>query len=298
MDAMTSLKVFATVAELRSFTAAADRLSLSPAMASKHLQSLEARLGARLLNRTSRSVSLTEAGALYLDRVRPLLEGLDEAEARLSQTTVNPRGTLKLSLPVWMAGPSFARIIAAYRVRYPDVMFDLDLSGKRVNLVEDGYDVALRVTFSLDEGLIAKKLMDVSFLLVGSPELLARLGEPKSLSDLQGAPFLAYSPVASTGRVRFGQGAAAEEVQFLNVVQSTNENLLYYAAREGVGLAMMPHPLVAADLASGALCRVLPDAPPPTAPLYAVYADRSYLPAKVRSFLDFIAAPDGLIAFG
>lgn len=293
MDSLLSLRVFAAVAEARSFAAVADRMNISPAMTSKHVQHIEAEVGARLLNRTSRSVSLTEAGAIYLAAVHPLLEGLDDASARLAQSTIDPRGRLKVSLPVWLAEPGFVRVLAAYRARYPEVAFDLDLSGRQVNLVEDGYDLALRVSPALDDGLIARRLIDITFQMVATPALLDRIGRPARIDDLTGAPFLAYSPVTTGGRVRLGLGPNAPEVRMTPVMQSANETVLFQAALESMGIAMMPHMVCRGHLAEGRLEKVLPDLPAPTVALSAIYPARSYLPAKTRSFLDFLAGPEG-----
>jgi len=293
MDSLLSLRVFAAVADAKSFAAVADRLGLSAAMTSKHVQHIEAEVGARLLNRTSRSVSLTEAGAIYLAAVRPLLEGLDEAGARLAQSTLDPRGTLKISLPVWLAEPGFVRVLAAYRARFPAVHLDLDLSGRQVNLVEDGYDLALRVSPALDEGLIARRLADITFHIVATPGLLDRIGRPREVADLTGAPFLAYSPISAGGRVRLGLGQNAPEIRMTPVLQSANETVLFQAALEGMGIAIMPHLAVRSHLAEGRLEQLLPDLPAPTVGLSAIYPDRSYLPAKTRSFLDFLAGPEG-----
>ncbi|MFK7856892.1 MAG: LysR family transcriptional regulator [Granulosicoccus sp.] len=294
MDTLQSLRVLAAVAEHKSFTFASNLLGLSPAMTSKHVQHIEARVGARLLNRNSRNVSLTEAGARYLASVRPLLEGLDEAESQLSEATMAATGTLKVSMPVWMANPSFARIIAAYHTKNPAVVLDLDLSGRKINLVEEGVDLALRVARSLDEGLIARKLAQVEFLLVGSPGFLNRQGRPDSVDDLIDAPFLIYSQIAAGGRFRFGEGDDAMDFKVSPVLQSGNETLIHLGAREGMGFAFLPHWLVTDDFHNGVLEPVLPGSPWPKVPLYAIYPDRSYLPAKVRSFLDFLAGPDGM----
>ena len=180
MDTLTSLRVFCLAAELKSFTAAGARLGLSPAMASKHVTHLESRLGTRLLNRTSRHVSLTEAGGLYFNQAKQMLDGLDEVEAVISNVTVVPRGTLRFSAPVWAANVGFTRMLADYHQRYPDVSFDMDLSGRIVNLLDEGFDLALRAMAPdrLDPGLIARPLMEVSFHLVGSPAYLARTGRP------------------------------------------------------------------------------------------------------------------------
>lgn len=294
MDALVGLRVFMTVADLRSFSAAAERLGMSAAMTSKHVQHLEARVGARLLNRTSRSVSLTESGTLYLTSVRTLLEGLEQAEAQLSHTTVSPKGTLKVSLPVWMAHPAFARLLAGFHMQHPAVTLDLDLSGRKVSLVEEGFDLALRVTAVLDDTLIARRLAAIRFTLVGTPELLDRLGRPQTPEQLKGAPFLAYSPVAPDGRLRLGTGPNAAELHLTPVLLSGNETLLYLAAREGLGLSIMPHWLVQEDLAEGRLEAALPAQRWPEVTLHAIYPNRSYLPAKTRCFLDFLTGPQGL----
>lgn len=293
MNSLLSLRVFAAVAETKSFAAVAERMGLSAAMTSKHVQHIEAAVGARLLNRTSRSVSLTEAGAIYLAAVRPLLEGLDDASARLAQSTLEPRGTLKISLPVWLAEPGFVRVLAAYRARHCEVMLDLDFSGRQVNLIEDGYDLALRVSPALDEGLIARRLAHVTFHMVAAPALLDRIGRPRAIADLNGAPFLAYSPISTGGRLRLGLGPGAPEIRMTPVLQSANETVLFQAALEGMGIAIMPHLIARAHLSDGRLEQVLPDLPGPTVSLSAVYPDRSYLPAKTRSFLDFLAGPQG-----
>jgi DNA-binding transcriptional LysR family regulator len=265
-------------------------------MTSKHIQHIEARVGARLLNRNSRNVSLTEAGAIYLATVSPLLEGVDEVEAQLSETTLAAHGTLKVSMPVWMANSSFARIIAAYHRENPNVVLDFDLSGRQINLVEEGIDLALRVAITLDDGLIARKLDQVNFLLVASPEFLERFGQPATVDDLDGAPFLAYNQMAPRGRIRYGEGADALDIRIAPVLQSGNETLIHLGAREGMGFAFLPHWLATEDLDKGLLEAVMPEVNWPKVPLYAIYPDRSYLPAKVRSFLDYLAGTNGLEA--
>ncbi len=295
MDTLLSLRVFAEVAEHRNFAAVAQRMGLSPAMTSKHVQHVEARVGARLLNRNSRNVSLTEAGAQYLRTVRPLIEGLAEAEAQLTTDALSPRGILKISMPVWLSNPAFARILAAYHQQNPHVRFDLDLSGRKINMVEEGIDLALRVAFKLDEGLIARKLAEVTFQLVAAPAFLDRFGRPETAEDLHDAPLLAYAQVAPDGRIRFG-GAEGLDVKLRPVMVSGNEDILHHAAIAGMGFGMLPNWATRDDLASGRLEVVLPGFPWPKLPIQAIYADRSYMPAKVRSFLDFLAGPEGVVA--
>jgi DNA-binding transcriptional LysR family regulator len=246
-----------------------------------------------LCNRNSRNVSLTEAGARYLMTVRPLLEGLEEADAQVSETTLAATGTLKVSMPVWMANPTFARIISAYHVQNPNVVLDLDLSGRKINLVEEGVDLALRVTETLDEGFIARKLTMVEFPLVAAPAFLETVGRPKTTDDLNGAPFLIYDAMAASGRIRYGKGESAIDIKSKLVLQTGNETLIHLGACQGMGFAFLPHWLATDDLESGRLETVLPEMGYPRVPLTAIYPDRSFLPAKVRSFLDFLAGPDG-----
>lgn len=293
MDTLLSLRVFAAVAEHKSFSLVAERMNLSAAMTSKHVQHVEARVGARLLNRNSRNVSITEAGANYLATVRPLLEGLEEAEAQLSETSTGASGTLKVSMPVWMANTGFARLALAYHRHNPNVVLDLDLSGRKINLVEEGVDLALRVSTTLDESLIARKLASIAFRLVASPEFLDNHGRPEKLEDLNGAPFLVYNHVAAGGVIRYGVGKDVREIKFKPVLLSGNETLIHQAARVGMGFAVLPQLLASDDISEGLLEPVLPGVACPEVPLYAIYPDRSYLPAKVRSFLDFLAGPDG-----
>lgn len=293
MDTLLSLRVFAEVAEHKNFSAVADRLNISPAMTSKHVKHVEARVGARLLNRNSRNVSLTEAGAEYLQTIRPLLDGLAEAEAQLTKDSLSPRGTLRMSMPVWMSNPAFANILAAYHQQNPHVTFDIDLSGRKINMVEEGIDLALRVAFKLDDGLIARKLGDVTFQMAAAPAFLDSFGRPETPDDLNDAPMLAYSQVAADGRIKFG-GEKGVDLKLRPILVSSNESILHQAAVAGMGFTMLPIWAAQNDVKGGQLETILPETVWPKLPIQAIYADRSYLPAKVRSFLDFLAGPEGL----
>ncbi|MBR0795343.1 LysR family transcriptional regulator [Bradyrhizobium jicamae] len=290
MDTLTSMRVFCLVAELKSFVAAADRLNISPAMASKHVMQLEKRLGTRLLNRTSRRVSLSESGAIYFEQTRPMLESLDEVETAVSKATVVPRGMLRLTAPVWMANPGFAGILADYQVRYPDVRLDVDLSGRMVNLVEEGFDLALRATGAPDPALIARPIARVAFRMVASPAYLDRVGRPTQPTDLSGQALLHYALYSPGESISFQGEGGTQTVKFNPVLRSGNETLLHLAALRGMGLAFLPQWLVADDLAAGRLVHILPEQVIFEGRLFAVYPSRKYLSAKVRTFIDFIAA--------
>ena len=289
MDSLVSMRVFCLVAELKSFAAAAQRLRISPAMASKHVMQLEKRLGTRLLNRTSRRVSLSESGALYFEQARQMLDSLDEVEAAVSKATVVPRGSLRLTAPVWMANAIFAGVLADYQARYPEVRLDIDLSGRLVNLVEEGFDLALRATGAPDEALIARAITNVPFYLVAAPVYLKRAGRPATFADLSGQALLHYALYPGES-FSFQGEHGPETVKLDPVLRSGNETLLHMAALEGMGLAFLPKWLVAEDIASGRLEHLMPGQVIFEGKLFAVYPSRKYLSAKVRTFIDFIAA--------
>jgi DNA-binding transcriptional LysR family regulator len=289
MDTLVSMRVFCLVAELKSFAAAAQRLRISPAMTSKHVMQLEKRLGTRLLNRTSRRVSLSESGTLYFEQARQMLDSLDEVEAAVSKATVVPRGTLRLTAPVWMANAIFAGVLADYQARYPEVRLDVDLSGRLVNLVEEGFDLALRATGAPDEALIARPITSVPFRLVATPAFLKRAGRPETFADLSGQPLLHYALYPGES-FSLNTNGTVETVKLNPVLRSGNETLLHMAALEGMGFAFLPKWLVTEDIASGRLVHVLPDKVIFEGRLLAVYPSRKYLSAKVRTFIDFVAA--------
>ncbi|MGY8679889.1 LysR family transcriptional regulator [Bradyrhizobium sp. UFLA05-153] len=289
MDSLVSMRVFCLVAELKSFATAAQRLRISPAMASKHVMQLERRLGTRLLNRTSRRVSLSESGTLYFEQARQMLDSLDEVEAAVSKATVVPRGVLRLTAPVWMANATFAGVLAEYQARYPEVRLDVDLSGRLVNLVEEGFDLALRATGAPDEALIARPISSVPFYMVAAPAFLKRAGRPTKLADLSGQALLHYALYPGESFTFTGE-RGTETVKLNPVLRSGNETLLHMAALEGMGFAFLPKWLVTDDIAAGRLEHVMPDQIIFVGKLFAVYPSRKYLSAKVRTFIDFIAA--------
>ncbi|MDF0520828.1 LysR family transcriptional regulator [Bradyrhizobium yuanmingense] len=289
MDSLVSMRVFCLVAELKSFVTAAERLRISPAMASKHVMQLEKRLGTRLLNRTSRRVSLSESGTLYFEQARQMLDSLDEVEAAVSNATVVPHGTLRLTAPVWMANAMFAGVLADYQACYPEVRLDVDLSGRLVNLVEEGFDLALRATAAPDEALIARPITNIPFYMVAAPAYFKRVGRPQGLADIAGHALLHYA--LYPGESFSFEGERGPEAIKLNpVLRSGNETLLHMAALQGMGLAFLPKWLVTADIAAGRLEHVMPEKIIFTGKLFAVYPSRKYLSAKVRTFIDFVAA--------
>src|SRR5882757_5190941 len=185
MDTLLSMKVFRQVIESGTFVGAAERLAVSTAMTSKHLMHLEKHLGTRLLNRSSRSLSLTESGKLFLERCKGILEDVEEAELVVGSVSGVPRGTLRVSAPSWAATRTMVDMVAAYRQRYPEVVVDLSFEDRFVDLVEEGYDLAVRATTDQPPaGLIARPLRPMPFVIAASKEYVNRCGVPQSPEDL------------------------------------------------------------------------------------------------------------------
>lgn len=289
MDTLVSMRVFRRVVELESFVAAATRMNISPAMTSKHVMHLERHLGARLLNRSSRHLSLTEIGKVYFEQCRDVLDNLDQAEAAVSHTAVVPCGVLKISAPVWCANRLFTKALADYRATYPEVTLDVDLSGRMVNLVEEGFDLALRASRTLDDNLIARPITPFRFQLVGAPAYLARAGRPSRAAELERHAMITYSLVSFESGIPVNGPHGEETVKMNSVLKTNNESLMHDAALDGMGLALLPSWLVEEDIAAARLERLMPAYEWFAGQLYAVYTSRRYLLPKVRTFVDFIA---------
>ena len=287
-DTLTGIRVFCRVVELKSFAVAARQLEMSPAMVSKHVTQLEQRLGCRLLNRSSRHLSLTELGAAYHAKTLPLIEELDEVETSVADTTSSPRGTLRVTAPVWFANPGFTELLALYQQKYPQVRLDLELSGRVVNLAEEGFDLALRVARFPGDNWIARPLGMVKFLFVAAPHYLRRVGTPRTLVELATHRMLFY-PLAAVREFTVNGPHGKETVTVTSNFQSSNESLLHLAALQGMGYALLPDRLVSSDLAAGRLVVLLPDYPENRIPLLGIYPNRKYLSSKVRTFLDFVS---------
>ena len=289
MDTLTSLRVFREVVESGSFVAAASRLGLSTAMASKHVAHLERQLGARLLNRTSRHLSLTEAGTVYLEQCREALDSLQAGEAAIGLSQEAPRGVLKITAPVWCATRHFADALAAYKLQHPEVVVDIRLENRKVDLVEEGFDLALRVTREPSPTLIVRPLCTLQFHLVATPAYLRRVGHPKDVAALERTGAILPTYVNLDG-LELNSPAGKLRLHLAATMKTNDTTLSYHAVHAGLGLAYLPDWLVADDLKRGDLEPVLPGFNAPSLTLFAAYTSRKYLTAKVRSFIDFFSA--------
>jgi DNA-binding transcriptional LysR family regulator len=289
MDALTSLRVFRDVVEAGSFVKAAERLDISTAMTSKHVANLERQLGVRLLNRTTRHLSLTEAGSVYYEQCREALDILQNAEAAVGSQTDQPRGVLKITAPGWFATRKFADMLVAYRARYPDVTIDLRLENRFVDLVEEGYDMALRATSEPSPTMIVRPLCDMPFVLVGSPAYLQARGNPAHPLDLSERHEIILPTYTNIDTVEFTGPDGVFAVKNSVVLKSNDSSMSLQLVRAGLGLAYFPEWLVAPELASGALTRLLPQYTTFAPRVYAVYTSRKYMTTKVRTFIDFLS---------
>lgn len=289
MDTLISMRVFRRVVELGSFVAAAEQLGLSAAMASRHVAHLERHLGVRLLNRSTRHLSLTDGGAQYFERCRSLLDELHEAEAAVSQSALAPQGTLRISAPVPFGVRHLGPAIGDYLARYPQVLLDLSLNDRTVDLAEEGFDLAIRVGQNPNPALIARRLCCVRLALVCSPGYAARYGLPRTPAELSQHRTIAYAYSAEGEHWTLRGPDGLHSYPIKPVLRVNNGDLAAAAAMADVGIGSEPTFLVGDDLRAGRLISVLPDYPQPELTLYAVYLSRRFLSAKVRTFIDFLA---------
>jgi DNA-binding transcriptional LysR family regulator len=290
MDRFAAMQVFARVVEHGSFAKAAERLSISTSACSRYVADLEAHLDVRLLNRTTRRLSLTESGQTFYERCVQVLTDLAEAEQSAAMSTARPRGTLKLTCGISFGVRHVARLVGMFVARHPEVRFDVQLSDRFVDLVEEGFDLAIRIGESPTQNLIARKLGETRLVPCAAPEYLRERGAPATPADLAQHACLTYEYLPQRGTWRFQDRAGGEHaVRVAGPVHANNGDLLAAAAVEGIGIAMEPDFIVDADVAAGRLVRVLPDYVPAPTNVYAVYPSRRHLSAKVRAFVDFLA---------
>ena len=290
MDRFQSLSVFAKVVEQGGFARAAERLQLSASAVSRHVAELESHLGVRLLNRTTRKLSLTESGQAFHERTVQLLADLEEAEVAVASSAMSPRGTLRLTCPIAFGEWQVAPAIAAFSARYPQLKFDVELSDRMVDLVEEGFDLAIRIGSSSSQALIARRIGETRLVCVASPAYLARHGAPKVPQDLARHRCVVYANQSPRDAWRFADARGVEHVvRIAGPAMSNNGRFLAALATCGMAISMEPDIMVRDELKSGRLVELLASYRPPAIPIHAVYPSRRHLSAKVRLFVDFIA---------
>ena len=287
---LNSMAVFARVVEEQGFSAAARRLGLSKSAVSKHVAQLEDRIGAQLLQRTTRRLRLTDVGAAFYERCARILAEAEEAELAVSHMSAAPRGTLRISAPVSFGIRYLGAPLAEFASKHPQLRLEIVLNDRLVDMVDEGYDLAIRIGKLADSSLIAKRLCAMPMYVVAAPDYLAQHGTPEVPADLQRHNCMLYS-LSTTGDVyHFRQEDRDITVKIDGTMRANNGDILLEAVRQGVGIAFVPAYLCGCDLRSGQLVELLPTFRAAPGAISAVYPPNRHLSVKVRVFVDFLVA--------
>lgn len=289
MDHMVALRVFRTVVEAGNFAHAAKALRLSPAAISKNIGELELHVRARLLNRTTRRMSLTEAGTIYYQQVRRILDDIEDADRSLGALQNTPSGLLRVTAPVSLTLLTLSPMIPAFLARHPELSLDLNLDDRRVDIVKEGYDVAIRGSDRLEESsLVARKLLALDHVVCASPDYFRRRGRPQRPEDLGGHDCVQFTLSGHADEWEFRRDGETVRVPIEGRYKVGSGLAVRHALRAGFGLSLAPRRYVADDLARGTLATALDDWSKVETSIYAVYPSRRYLVPKVRAFVDFV----------
>jgi DNA-binding transcriptional LysR family regulator len=289
MDPLDGIAAFARVVDSGSFSAAARRLNISKSAVSAHVQRLEERLGIRLINRTTRRLSMTEAGAAYYRHCARILAEAEAAEQAATALQREPRGTLRISAPDSFGSMHVAPAVPAFLKRYPDLAVDITLSPAHVNLVDEGLDLAIRIGVLEDSALVVRKLAPSRLVPCAAPAYLKRRGTPREPRELAGHNCLCTGLLPWGDEWRLAGKRGEVRVAVGGSLRSNSAEMLRAAALDGVGIAMLPTWAVAEPLRRGALRRVLEAWEPPASAIYAAYPGNRLMSVKVRAFVEHLA---------
>ncbi len=287
MDLLNDLTVFARVAEQGSFTAAAESLRLSKSAVSKQVARLEARLGSRLLSRTTRRLTLTETGRVVLGHAERALAEAQAAEAAVQNLQTAPRGLLRVNMPMSFGLSHVAPLLPEFLASYPELRVDVSLNDRRVDLLEEDVDVAIRIGDLRDSTLAARRLAPIRGVVCAAPGYIERYGLPKTPDELKWHHCLIYTYLSEPDIWRFSDGSA---VKVNGPMRAHNGEVLLQAARAGLGIVRLPSFLCGEDLAAGRLLPLLEEYRLPDSGVHAVYPASRHMTPKLRAFIDFLAA--------
>lgn len=290
MHKFDELQAFVAVVETGSFTSAGDRLDIAKSVVSRRVSALEERLGVQLLHRTTRRLNLTDTGRSFYEHGARVLADLEEAESAVMQEHGELRGTLRVALPVSFGVRHMCHPVAEFSRRHPQVSFDLDLNDRRIDLVEEGADLAVRIGRLADSSLIARRLFEARTIVCGSPAYFEQYGMPGTPRELRQHRCLAYGNLPEPGKwVCRDRDGTRIEVEIEPVMKVTSGDFLNTAAAEGLGIVMQPTFIAGESIRRGDLVPVLTDYDWPVAPAYAVYPPTRHLSYRVREFIDYLA---------
>lgn len=281
------MQVFVKAVETGSISAAAEELELSSQLAGKQLRALEHGLGIKLLNRTTRRQSLTDSGRIFYDHAKNILAEMEAAEALIAETRSVPRGRLRISAPITFGSHALAPEIPEYLKLHPEVLLDLSLTNRTVDLVDEGFDVVFRTGELPDSGLLARSLAPLRLVLCAAPAYLKSAGKLSKPEDLQRHECLVFSHTSLRTQWSFEGPDGLVSVPISGRLSTDSGEALRSAAVAGMGVLLQPHELVAGEIDVGRLVRLLPEYEPPTRPLHMLYAPDRRMTPKLRSFIDF-----------
>lgn len=290
MDKFLEMQTFTAVVDAGSFVKAADTLAMSKAAVSRYVGDLEARLGARLLHRTTRRLSLTEEGQAFYARCKELLSGVDEAEAEITSGIADASGLVRVNAPVTFGIRHLAPLWGAFRALHPNVTFDITLSDRLVDLVDEGFDLAIRIATLQNSTLVSRRLSTTRMVLCASPQYLAEHGTPRHPSELASHEVIAYSYWSTKDEWHFDGPEGKVSVRTRACIHTNNGDTCRAAALVHQGVILQPTFLVADDLAAGTLVELMPQFRSIDLGIYAMYPTRKFVAPKVRLLVEFLAA--------
>lgn len=289
MDRLEAMTLFARVVEQGSFAAAAEQLGVARSVVTRRIAALETHLGVKLMARSTRRLTLTTAGAAYLERCRVILNLVEAAEIDAAEHRLTPRGHLRLGLPLGFGLTRLLPMLLEFAQRYPEISLDLDYTDRRLNLIEEGFDLSIRITDHLESGDIARKLGTCRLFAVASPDYLARHGRPAHPAELRHHECLIYTLDASNTTWWFQIEGRLEPVQVRGRLGANNGEALVEAAARGLGIALQPDFIVDPALAAGTVEAILEPFAPPALGIYVLLPSNRYTPYRVRVLIDFLA---------
>lgn len=289
MDRLAALKAFARVAETRSFSAAARDLRLSKSLISRQVAALENDLGVRLFQRTTRSLTLTEAGLGYFENIARILSDLDAAQAAVTQMQATPRGKLRINAPMSFSILHLSPAIPDFLAQYPDIELDIVMNDRYVDLVDEGFDLGVRIGRLTDSSMVARKITPMKRVVCASPAYLEKYGTPQTPDDLRKHQCLCYSNLSLADEWRFTTPEGKPwPVMVRGRLHANNGDALRAAALKGIGIGFLPSFIIGGDVQAAKLTSILEDYVPQDSAIYAVYPHARLLSPKVRSFVNFM----------
>ena len=288
MDRLDAMQMFIRVAELGSFSAAALQSGVARSVVTRPVAALEAHLGTKLMARSTRRLSLTSAGTAYLEKCRVILNLIEAAETGIAEERQSPRGPIRIGLPLSFGLKRLGPLLLDFARRYPEVSLDMDYTDRRVNLIEEGIDLSIRITARLEPGDVARRIGSSHLLVVAAPDYLARHGTPRHPDELAHHECLGYTAGGSQAW-SFVVDGQTRNVAVRSRIKAGNGDVLAEAAALGMGIACQPDFIVDSFIASGRVRTILDDFPAPELGIYVVLPGNRHVPHRVRVLMDFLA---------